>query len=100
MLVMSGLLFVSSASAQFLRERCNSFEWTPINDLLSPHPADCVERAIDEYLRASEKIIIVGPNRPTLTQLGSLIQYTAPPLRFPWLPHEQSQGRSHVIYST
>ncbi|KAM3172941.1 hypothetical protein ACTXT7_013529 [Hymenolepis weldensis] len=49
--------------------------------------ADCAETAIDEYLRASEKTIIVdGTTRPTVIQVGSLMPYTAPPLHFPWLP--------------
>nr|CDS34457.1 adenosine monophosphate protein transferase [Hymenolepis microstoma] len=62
--------------------------------------ADCAETAIDEYLRASEKTIVVeGANRPIVTQVGSLMPYTALPLHFPWLPHEQSSGRSHIIYS-
>ncbi|KAM7540922.1 hypothetical protein Aperf_G00000030075 [Anoplocephala perfoliata] len=62
--------------------------------------ADSAEKVIDEYLRASEKKIIVTPSRPTLTQLGSLIQYTTSPLHFPWLPHEQFQGHPHAIYGT
>uniref|UniRef100_A0A0R3TJM8 Fido domain-containing protein n=1 Tax=Rodentolepis nana TaxID=102285 RepID=A0A0R3TJM8_RODNA len=44
-------------------------------------------------------VFVSAANRPIATQVGSLMPYTALPLHFPWLPHEQSSGRSHVIYS-
>ncbi|VDM18351.1 unnamed protein product [Hydatigera taeniaeformis] len=69
--------------------------------------AECTERAVDDYLKAAfgtaasevEKKVVIPSNRPSLHQLGPLVQYI-PTLHLPWMPYGQPAEQPNSMDNT
>uniref|UniRef100_A0A0R3WCI9 protein adenylyltransferase n=1 Tax=Taenia asiatica TaxID=60517 RepID=A0A0R3WCI9_TAEAS len=103
-LVMNLLLMRAGFPPAIVREEDRHIYY---GTLKTANLAECTERAVDDYLKAAfgtaasktEKKIVIPSDRPSLYQLGPLVQYI-PTLHFPWMPYERPVGQAKIIHST